>query len=782
MEQAVATLEPVEGPEATELEASPIHPEEQAGWTARPGVALLLRSAIFLAPVVASIVASYLVASNWPRPSGLLPILGWLAVLISVGGVAMITIDRIARRFLPLAALMRMTLIFPDQAPSRFTIALRTGTTKQLESRLAHVRQHGLGDTEAEAAETLLHLAAALREHDRFTRGHGERVRAYTALIGEEMGLDPVEISKLQWAGLIHDIGKLAIPEEVLNKPGRLTPEEYDLIKTHPAEGMALMGPLTGWLGEWALAVGEHHERWDGNGYPNGLAGTEISLAGRIVAVADTFDVITATRSYKPAQSPQWARRELANNAGSQFDPEVVRAFLNLSLGQLRGVMWPLSWIGYLPFIGSAVTAPASGVAVAAATVVGSSVTGGSLAGAMRPDDGLIPHTEGVPVEEVVDVAAPGTTAPVVVIAPSAPSTTIMVRRPVGDLPTTISTTPPAEGSIVAPATVVVTLPSTAGEPAGGFPEAATGAAPIVIIPPVERLVPVSGGGTTTTGTTTPVSTTPAATGGTGGPATTVATPTTAIPTTTAAPTTTPVATPCEQARSGATSLAGADLASCDLSGVLLDGVDLTGADLFQADLTGAKITNVMLDGADLANARLDGAVVSGGSMLLLDGTGLTAIGATFDDVDLSGSLLRDADFEGGRFTRTSLASIDARDADFESATFEDVTFDGASMPGSDFDGAVLVSVSMQNVAARDSSFQEADMHGTDLRGADLRDSDFQLTDLRRTQLDAARINRADLELADFRDATGVPVGTASAEHQSTVCPDGTVVSTNCWP
>ncbi len=150
-----------------------MQPEEQPTWAARPVVALVLRCAIFLAPIVASVLASFVVARNWHRPSGLLPSLGWLAVLIAAGVAAMIAVDRIARRLLPLTALLRMTLIFPDQAPSRFNIALRTGTTKQLERRLKHVSEHGLGETEAEAAEMLLHLAAALREHDRFTRAMG---------------------------------------------------------------------------------------------------------------------------------------------------------------------------------------------------------------------------------------------------------------------------------------------------------------------------------------------------------------------------------------------------------------------------------------------------------------------------------------------------------------------------------------------------------------------------------------------------------------------------------
>ncbi len=329
--------------------------------------------------MAASIVASAAIARHWARPPGVLAGIGWWAVLASVSGGVMFAVDRVTRRLLPLSTLLRMTLAFPDDKPSRFGVALRTGTTHQLEHRLSDVREHGLVGSERHAAEQLLELVAALRLHDRFTRGHGERVRAYAALIGEELGLDPIELSKLQWAGLIHDIGKLAVPDEILNKPGRLTDDEFDVIKTHPAEGMKLIGGLAPWLGEWALAVGEHHERWDGTGYPNRLAGTEISRAGRIVAVADVFDVITAARSYKKPQSAHAAREELARHAGSQFDPDMVRAFLNVSISRLRSVMWPLSWLAHLPYLGSAVTAPAASLIAPALVAVGSAVTGGSI-------------------------------------------------------------------------------------------------------------------------------------------------------------------------------------------------------------------------------------------------------------------------------------------------------------------------------------------------------------------------------------------------------------------
>ncbi len=135
------------------------------------------------------------------------------------------------------------------------------------------------------------------------------------------------------------------------------------------------MAPLKEWLGEWGRAVGEHHERWDGEGYPTGLSGTDISYAARIVAVADVFDVITSARSYKDPIPATAAREEIARCSGTHFDPDVVRAFLNLSIGRLRLAMGPLSLLAQSPLggvsippmIGTALT----GLAVGAASVIG---------------------------------------------------------------------------------------------------------------------------------------------------------------------------------------------------------------------------------------------------------------------------------------------------------------------------------------------------------------------------------------------------------------------------
>src|SRR5205807_10372018 len=171
----------------------------------------------------------------------------------------------------------------------------------------------------------------ALTAHDRRTRGHSERVRALSELIAEELHLAPEERDRLRWASLLHDCGKVTVDSRILNKPGPLDEEEWAIMRRHPEEGARIAFPLRDWLGEWSLAIAQHHERWDGHGYPRGLTGEEISLAARIVAVADAFDVMTSARSYQGPMSTAAARTELTAMAGAQFDPAVVRAFLLVS-------------------------------------------------------------------------------------------------------------------------------------------------------------------------------------------------------------------------------------------------------------------------------------------------------------------------------------------------------------------------------------------------------------------------------------------------------------------
>ena len=145
-----------------------------------------------------------------------------------------------------------MTLIFPDKPPSRFSVALRSSSTKEIDRTVAEVKADGLGGTAGDAAENLLVMIAALKRHDRVTRGHAERTRAYTDLIAKEMGLTKHERSKLRWAALLHDVGNVYVPARILNKTESLTDRELDIGRMHPALGARMIEPRLAWLGEMA--------------------------------------------------------------------------------------------------------------------------------------------------------------------------------------------------------------------------------------------------------------------------------------------------------------------------------------------------------------------------------------------------------------------------------------------------------------------------------------------------------------------------------------------------
>ena len=365
-------------------------PNSENRWHGRPNLSAVVRATVFLAPFTLSIVSATITAHLLPRPHTDGWLVGWWVAVLGVPTTVLFATERLARRALPLAVLLKMTMVFPDQAPKRLAVARRAGSTRDLARRVEEARNQGSVDEPIVAAEKILALAAALNAHDRLTRGHGERVRALTDLVADELALPTADRDRLRWSALLHDIGKLAVHPHTLNKPDKLNDEEWAIIKNHPLEGARLIGPLTGWLGAWADTIAEHHERYDGTGYPYGRAGNEISLGGRIVAVADSYDVMTAIRSYKRPMSPESARAELAACAGSQFDPQVVRAFLDVSIGRLRPVAGPLAWLGSLPFVsgipqlGQAALAlgrvGAASAVVAGAVAVGSTQTGQAMA------------------------------------------------------------------------------------------------------------------------------------------------------------------------------------------------------------------------------------------------------------------------------------------------------------------------------------------------------------------------------------------------------------------
>ena len=359
-------------------------------WQARRGSAALLRAFVLFAPIVCSLLLVHLLSKVLPVPTDSLPLyLSWWLGISGAATIALILVDRLVRRLLPLAALLKLSLAFPDQAPSRFRTALAAGGVESLEERLRSAHTADVDETPAEAAQRLLALVSALDAHDRLTRGHAERVRAYSRVIAEELGLTKHELDLLNWSALLHDIGKLEVPSKILTKPGRPSDAEWQVLKSHPERGLALVEPLEGWLGEWSRAVGEHHERWDGRGYPRGREGEDIALAARIVSVADVFDVITSARSYKAASSTMEAREELARAAGSQLDPRIVRAFLSVSLGRLRLIMGPLSWLAHAPILGRIPLTPAVSSLAGALAVVTAAVGTGAIEPSTPPPPSL---------------------------------------------------------------------------------------------------------------------------------------------------------------------------------------------------------------------------------------------------------------------------------------------------------------------------------------------------------------------------------------------------------
>lgn len=224
-------------------------------------------------------------------------------------------------------------------------------------------------------------LAAALEAGDPYVHGHSRRVARYASMIAARMGLPAAEVDRIRTAAAVHDVGKVQTPIEILHKPGRLTDDEYTVIKRHPVDGARLVEAL----GDDRLTaiVRHHHERLDGRGYPDGLAGEEIPLGARIVAVADTFDAITSARSYRAASPHRKALDILIKESGAQLDTDAVRAFRACYMGRRPFALW----MGLLAFpqrlgssLGNGATATTVSLGKAVATASAVAVMSGAVA------------------------------------------------------------------------------------------------------------------------------------------------------------------------------------------------------------------------------------------------------------------------------------------------------------------------------------------------------------------------------------------------------------------
>ena len=183
---------------------------------------------------------------------------------------------------------------------------------------------------------TVMVLSDVVEADDNYTASHCRSVVELAVATAHELGLDPREQQDLETAALLHDVGKIAIPKEILNKPARLTDEEFELMKSHTVEGQALLDRVGGRLAQVGEIVRSCHERWDGGGYPDGLRGEEIPFAARVVFCCDAYSAMTTDRPYRAAIEPDLALAELRANAGTQFEPRVVEAVCKVVARELQ--------------------------------------------------------------------------------------------------------------------------------------------------------------------------------------------------------------------------------------------------------------------------------------------------------------------------------------------------------------------------------------------------------------------------------------------------------------
>jgi HD-GYP domain-containing protein (c-di-GMP phosphodiesterase class II) len=410
----------------TEIE--PARPADS--WKARPVLAWLIRATLVVVPLAMSWIAVRFAIRFVPAPANLARTIVWVAGALALSTLVHQLIRRMLRRFSSLGVLYTLSLSFPDTPPSRLRSGLRSRRVEELERDLG---AEATGTLEPRMkAKRMAELVTMVSRREFVNRGHSDRVRSYAEGIGKELGLDEAELHRLRWATLLHDVGMLDVPTRVLDRRGPL--DEYDraAIEQHPVHAIGYLAPFADWLGPWGTAATEHHERWDGGGYPAGLASEEISLAGRIVAVADAYDAMTASRSYRKPITPAAARQELVDNAGTQFDPAIVRAFLDVGIRRSRAALGPLGALVQLPAnlasVTSGVVGGASVAAFSAATVVASAVA----LPAISSDVVLSPAA----VERVVDNTTTTTAPPTTTTEPTTTTTTRPLRR------TTTTTTP----------------------------------------------------------------------------------------------------------------------------------------------------------------------------------------------------------------------------------------------------------------------------------------------------------------------------------------------------
>ena len=439
----------------------------------------MVRVLLVVVPLLIGWIAVRLASPYFFQPEGWIGFGFWMVQAITVAIATTAVTKQVADRFAPLSALLKLSLVFPDTAPSRFGLALRMGSTRSMKAKVVTTLDADVGV----AARQAIELVVQLGHHERKTRGHVERVRAYGELVGAELGITGEELEKLRWGLLLHDVGKLQVPAEILSKDGKPTDQEWQILRRHPADGAAMLEPLRPWLGHWIDSAGSHHEKWSGDGYPAGLSGNQIPLAGRICAVADAYDVMTSKRSYKDAGSHDDAREELVRCAGTHFDPDVVRAMLRVGITRAKSTSmfgWLLEIRGVAEIAGQAAQLTVAPVAVTAGIVAGTAAT--LVTPGVLPESGPIPETialvseipESTTTSKPVEEPAPSTTTSTPTVE-SEPTTSLALTETTAESTTTVSVAESSTSTTAAPATTAAAAaPTTTTAPATTVTTAST--------------------------------------------------------------------------------------------------------------------------------------------------------------------------------------------------------------------------------------------------------------------------------------------------------------------
>ena len=422
-------------------------------------MAALLRAFAGASPIVAGYLVASLIGSSlhpfgdwvwWLAVLGSAVAAGWLAILLTL-------------RFRLLAKLFDLDLVFPGRAPDRWDVVKQAKDPIRLRRRLAGSSIGGEQNLDA-AAAAVMAMAITLPRHDRRSSQYPNRVVVYSDLIARQLRIGDADRERLKWAALSHGIGKLLLDRELLSKSGDLTAKEQESWETYPAKGMRLMGPMAAWLGGSATAVESHAENWDGSGFPDQKAGEQIPVAARVVAVAASLDVLTTGAG---AVNHDKARRLIAAASTTDFDPVVVRAFMQIPMRTLRAASGLLSRIvpeRTIAFLGR--SGPV--LALSAAFLV---TTAAGVGGALLP----LPDLTAIDLSAVLDLVTSDEEAPTTTTVPAptttdTAATTSTVGEPtstsLGDVTTTSgprrpTTTTTSPATTTTPGTTTTTIPGT---------------------------------------------------------------------------------------------------------------------------------------------------------------------------------------------------------------------------------------------------------------------------------------------------------------------------------